>query len=85
MDFTNTINNLKTLLDNKISLLNTEIAAQIAGTPKPSYTLKDESVSWNEWRAELQNEINDLVEQLSNLILLQNSLNPFELGMKNIL
>ena len=84
MSYTNTISNLQHLLENKISLLNTEIEAEMLNGPKPSYSLKDRSFDWNGWKSEMSDEIDKLVDDIVKLSELEVIQNPYEIRMVNI-
>ena len=58
---------LETLLNNLISLYNTEIAYQISNGPKPSYSIGNRSVSWDEWRKSIWDQIQQTLEMIAKL------------------
>jgi hypothetical protein len=78
------IQTMSALLASKAQLLETEILAQISGTPKPSYSIGNRSVSWNEWRSELQNEITALTKDIENAALLISKLQSFDLTQQAV-
>ena len=56
------VTDLTTIRDNLIAELTTESAS-----PRPNYSIDGRSVSWNDYRISLLEQIKDLTEQINDL------------------
>lgn len=58
------VNNLKLTLDNLVATVQNETAYWAANGPRPTYSLANRNVSWNEWLSAMMDNIAKLNEQI---------------------
>ncbi len=92
--------NIQALIDSKVALIATLIAqinnfnlllASVTSSPKPSYSIDNQSVSWTEYLAWLTDGMNKLVDQqmkeieaVERLYHLQNIIQPYQFQVRSI-